>query len=439
VDNIIFDFDYAKACVTTDEIKQVGSKLIPEIKQIQDALSQGYETEYASIHLLADNHMLQLVTHLIEKKKKLHISMLVVIGIGGSNLGTIAVHKALHGDFHNKKNPDVKIYFADTVDADYLSDVLYLVEKELRSGEHVLVNVVTKSGTTTETIANFEIFLNLLKTYNPQNYADYVVATTDKNSPLWVYAQKTSIDCLEIPKNVGGRYSVFSSVGLFPLGFLGVNIKDLLTGARNILQDCLDERVEKNPAMVSASINYLHYKQGANIHDIFVFSKYLRSFGQWCRQLVGESVGKKFDKEGKEVAVGVTPTVSVGTVDLHSVAQLYLGGPQDKFTTFVSVTPKANIQLPKMDALGQLVENIQGKSISCIMDSIIGGVKAAYVEDKRPFISVHIPEVEEIHLGQLMQWKMLEIMYLGYLLHVNPFDQPQVELYKKEIRKLLSK
>jgi len=439
VDNIRFDFDYTKARVSSEEIKKIGAQLIPEIKNIKSALSQGYKTEYASVHLLSDAHMLDAVNQLIDKKKKLHITTLVVVGIGGSNLGTIAVHKALHGDFHNKKNPDVKVYFADTVDADYLSDVLYLVEKELRSGEDVLINVVTKSGTTTETVANFELFFSLLKKHKPETYTHYIVATTDKGSPLWEYAQQNAIDCLEVPKKVGGRYSVFSPVGLFPLGFLGVDIKNLLAGARCILQDCLDERVEKNPAMLSAATNYIHYRQGANIHDIFVFAKYLRSFGQWCRQLVGESVGKKFDREGKEVAVGVTPTVSVGTVDLHSVAQLYLGGPQDKFTTFLSVTPKAKLFLPKIDVFETFVENIQGKSISCIMDSIIGGVKAAYEGDKRPFVSVHLPEVEEIYLGQLMQWKMLEIMYLGYLLHVNPFDQPQVELYKKETRKLLAK
>jgi len=298
---------------------------------------------------------------------------------------------------------------------------------------------VTKSGTTTETVASFEMLLNLIKEYKPETYANYVVAITDKDSPLWVYAYQNAIDCLEIPKKVGGRYSVFSPVGLFPLGLLGVDIQKLLAGARDVLQHCLDEDIEKNPAMTSAAINYIHYKQGANIHDIFVFSKYLRSFGQWCRQLVGESVGKKFDKEGKFVAVGVTPTVSVGTVDLHSVAQLYLGGPQDKFTTFVSVAPKATLFLPEIKAFDSFVENIQGKSISFIMDSIIGGVKAAYVGDKRPFVSVHIPGVQEVYLGQLMQWKMLEIMYLGYLLHVNPFDQPQVELYKKETRKLLGK
>ena len=184
---------------------------------------------------------------------------------------------------------------------------------------------------------------------------------------------------------------------------------------------------------------FYHYKKGANIHDTFVFSKYLRNFGQWYRQLVGESVGKKFDKEGDLVEVGVTPTVSVGTVDLHSVAQLYLGGPQDKFTTFVTVKPKSHMFVPHIDEFNMFVENIQGKSVSFIMDSIFGGVTAAYKNDGRPFASVGLPVVDEYCVGQLLQWKMLEIIYLGELLNVNPFDQPQVELYKKETRELLRK
>ena len=437
--NVIFDFDYTKACVTSEQVKKIGLQLIPEIQQIKHVLPKKYETDYASLHVPYDTPMLNTVLQLIDEKKKLCISTLVVIGIGGSNLGTIAVHKALCGDFHNKKDPAIKVYFADTVDSDYLCDLLCLVEKDLCVGQNVLINVVTKSGTTTETIANFEMFFDLLKKYKPETYSNYIVITTDKGSLLWNYAQKHTIDCLDIPTKVGGRYSVFSPVGLFPLGFLGVNLKKLLVGARSMLQECLKEDIEKNTAAMSAAIQYIHYKNGANIHDIFVFSKYLRSFAQWCRQLIGESVGKKFNKAGKEVAVGVTPTVSVGTVDLHSVAQLYLGGPQDKFTTFISVAPKCNLFLPEIKAFDEIIENIQGKSVSSIMNSIVGGVKAAYVGDKRPFVSVYVPMVEEICLGKLMQWKMLEIMYLGYLLHVNPFDQPQVELYKKETRKLLKK
>ena len=434
---IVFDFEHT--LVSQSDIEKISEKLTPEIENIKKQQTLKYKTDYASLYVPFDPELLNIVEAIIKKKKKLDPYVLIVIGIGGSNLGTIAIHKALQGDFYNEKKDAMKVYFADTVDSDYLENIVQIIEGYLISGKNILINVVTKSGTTTETIVNFEIFFELIRRYRPDNYSDYIVVTTDKDSKLWDYAGQNAMDRLEVPKKVGGRFSVFTPVGLFPLGVLGINLKNLLDGAKSIIKDCTTEDIFSNPAVLSASVIFYHYKKGANIHDLFVFSKYLRSFGQWYRQLVGESVGKKFNKEGDLVEVGVTPTVSVGTVDLHSVAQLYLGGPQDKFTTFVTVQPKNEIYLPKIDVFNTFVENIQGKSVSFIMNSIFGGVKAAYENDGRPFVSVDLPAVDEYFMGQLLQLKMLEIMYLGYLLNVNPFDQPQVELYKKETRKLLSK
>ena len=410
VKKIVFDFE--SALVSQDDIKKIGEKLIPEMKNIKKQQAAMYETDYASLYVPSDPKLLDAVEALIEKKKKLHPSVLIVIGIGGSNLGTIAIHKALQGDFYNEKKGSIKVYFADTVDSDYLENIVKLVEGYFASGKNILINVVTKSGTTTETIVNFEIFFELIKRHRPDNYNDYIVVTTDKGSKLWDYADQNNMDRLEIPKKVGGRFSVFTPVGLFPLGILGINIKKLLSGAKSVIKDCMSEDILSNPAVLSASVIFYHYKKGANIHDMFVFSKYLRNFGQWYRQLVGESVGKKFNKEGDLVEVGVTPTVSVGTVDLHSVAQLYLGGPQDKFTTFITVQPKNEIYLPTIDAFNTFVANIQGKSVSFIMDSIFGGVKAAYKNDGRPFVSVNLPAIDEYFMGQLLQWKMLEITEL---------------------------
>lgn len=313
-----------------------------------------------------------------------------------------------------------------------------MVENELKNGKNILINVVTKSGATTETIANFEVFLELLKKYKPGDYRDYIVATTDRGSRLCEYANKNNISCLALPKKVGGRYSVFSPVGLFPLGLIGIDIEKLLKGAESIIKDCISENIDENPAAKSASIIFHHYSNRMSIHDTFIFSRNLYYFGQWYRQLVGESIGKKFDTEGEVVEVGITPTTSLGTTDLHSVVQLYLGGPRDKFTTFVTINPKTEISLPENEVFEQFVANIQGKPVSFIMNSIVGGVKSAYKSDKRPFVSVHIPQVDEFTVGQLLQWKMLEIVYLGSLLKVDPFDQPQVELYKKETRKILA-
>jgi len=437
VKKIIFSFDAETACIDKNYFTKTADKLISEIKKIKDALAKGYETDFASVNLPSDKKMLDAVQSLITEKKRLNPSILVVVGIGGSNLGTIAVHKALNGTLYNEKNPPIKVYFADTVDSDYLGDIIQIVEGELQKGRNVLINVVTKSGRTTETIANFEVFLDLLMKYKPDNYKDQIVMTTDKGSALWNYGKKYGFSCLGIPKRVGGRYSVFSPVGLFPLGFIDIDLKKLLDGAQNMVVSCTSENISENMAAISASFLYYHYQHAIRMHDTFIFSRALYAIGLWYRQLVSESLGKKFDRQGNIVEAGITPTVSLGTTDLHSVAQLYLGGPKDKFTTFVTARPKRKIILPNFLDFDQFVANIQGKSVSSIMDAVSEGVKRAYKKEERPFVSVEIPQIDEFCIGQFLQWKMLEIIYLGYLLNVNPFDQPQVELYKKETREVL--
>jgi glucose-6-phosphate isomerase len=307
-------------------------------------------------------------------------------------------------------------------------------------GHRVLINVVTKSGSTTETIANFELFLELLIQYHPDDYADYIVITTDRDSVLWHIGKQEKCTVLEIPKKVGGRYSVFSAVGIFPLGILGLDTKALLEGAHYILNHCTSLPSEENYAALTASILYAQYKKKVTIQDMFLFSVQLEGVGRWYRQLMGESIGKEFDRKGDKVEIGITPTVSMGSVDLHSVGQLYLGGPRDKGTTFVSITEQENsLVLPHFEQFEKAVAKIQGKSMVSIMDAILQGVKTAYAKHARPFISIELPECSEYYIGQLLQYKMVEMIYLGYLLNVNPFDQPNVELYKKETREILEK
>ena len=244
---------------------------------------------------------------------------------------------------------------------------------------------------------------------------------------------------MHIPKNVGGRYSVFSPVGQFPLAIIGLDIKELLQGACDAVQQCTLPEVEKNPAALSSIIKYEHYKNNAvNINDLFVFSVQLEAMGRWYRQLMGESLGKEFDIDGNKVDVGITPTFSVGSTDLHSVGQLYLGGPRDKFITFLDIEEyKGPIAVPNFPEFKNLVAKIQGKTLPSIMDAILKGVKEAYKKNERPFCSLVLPTLSPYYMGQLLQFYMIEIMYLGFLLRVNPFDQPHVELYKEETRKLL--
>ena len=423
--------------IEDEDINRIYDKLEPEIRRMGEVLKQGYFTEYASINLIDDNNSLGKIKSIISEKKMLNPKVLVVIGIGGSNLGTMAVQEALLGKLYNQYGSETKILYADTVDSDQIFVISKIVEWVLRHGENVLINVVSKSGGTTETIANFQVLIDILKKYK-QNYQDYVIVTTDQNSKFFNFALNNKFTVLEIPKKVGGRFSIFSPVGLFPLGILGVNIDELIEGAKIMRDKCLIKNIKINPAALSASIIYNYSKKNKNIHDLFIFSPDLESFGKWYRQLMAESIGKEFNIQQKQIFNGITPTVSIGSTDLHSMAQLYLGGPFDKFTTFISVkNNRFGVEVPNDPEYSQLVEGIQGNRLHTIMDAILRGVQKAFEKGNRPFTEIILPEKSESSIGQLLQLKMMEIMYLGYLMEVNPFDQPNVENYKSETKKIL--
>lgn len=431
-------FDYKNNCqVTHEALEPLQKKLQAEIARIHNARDHNYNTAYASINLPFDTELVKTIKHVVKEKKCLQPTILIIIGIGGSNLGTIAALEALQGKFYNKYN-DINVFFVDTIDSDYIHDIAQLVEHELTRGNNILINVISKSGTTIETIANFEVFLEILKNHRPYNYHNFIVATTDKGSALWHLAVNEKFTYLEIPHNVGGRYSVLSAVGLFPLYFCGIDIENLCAGAQHGFLLSTQKEFPHNPAAISAVLIATHYQQGNIIHDTFIFSVALASLGAWYRQLSAESVGKAYDKNNKLINTGVLPTISIGSTDLHSVAQLYLAGPYNRFTTFVAVEHnQTNINVPNYKKFEMLAPNIQAKSLSTIMHAILEGTKKAYLNDNRPFISITLPEKSAYYIGQFMQMKMIEIMYLGFLLQVNPFDQPHVENYKKETRKLL--
>lgn len=326
---------------------------------------------------------------------------IVLVGIGGSNLGAMAVYKAVR--------PKKKIFFAETLDARKLDRILDRLEHP------TALVIISKSGTTAETIANAAVLLNKLKNKCK------VVAVTDKGSKLWNWAADNDFLSLAAPDDTSGRYSFFSAVGLFPLFLAGVKIEKLLEGARE---------ADQRNAVSSAEEIYENLKSGKNIHDMFLFEPDLEWLGKWYRQLVGESLGK----DGR----GITPTVSIGTTDLHSVAQLYLGGPKDKFTTFVTVKNSGkDFKIPPAYGIDELVGGISGRTFSELREIVFNGVKTAYTKQNLPFRQIELNDISEKSLGRFIQERMMEVAELGKLMGVNPFDQPQVELYKEETRKLL--
>jgi glucose-6-phosphate isomerase len=432
-------FDYKESClIDADALQAMETILLPEIHRIYETRNNGYSTDYASINLPFDSELLKTIALTVKEKKSFCPTTLVVIGIGGSNLGTIAILEALRGKFYNEHH-NINVYFVDTVDADHNYDIAQLVERDLATGNNIVLNVISKSGTTTETIANFEIFLEILKSHRPYNYHDFVVATTNKDSALWKLAEKEEVACLAIPDYVGGRYSVFSAVGLFPLCFLDIDIEELVQGAQSGFMSSTQEQLSHNYAALSAAIIATHYKHGLIIHDTFIFSIALQNFGAWYRQLSAESLGKAYNRENKLVNTGILPTISIGSTDLHSVVQLYLAGPYNRFTTFIGINKNnCDIIMPNYEIFESLVPHIQNKPLSIIMDAILEGTERAYYNDNRPFIDVILPEKSAYYIGKFMQIKMIEIMYLGFLFNINPFDQPQVENYKKETKRILA-
>lgn len=359
-----------------------------------------------------------------------------VIGIGGSNLGTKAIYDALYGNVDviaSQRYP--KIIFLDTVEVNFLINAKKLLTSLLDKPESFVINLISKSGGTIESLFNFHA---LMQDIPLDQISDRVVVTTDEGSPLWKAAEAHLFHRLSIPEPVGGRYSVFSAVGQFPFYLLKIDVDTLLNGAQAALTSCLDIDWQQNPAFLSASFLFAHYAQGKVIHDTFLFHPQLESLGKWYRQLMAESLGKQKELEGTMQHIGMLPTVSIGTTDLHSVAQLYLAGPRDKVTTFVTAGCAADIALGSEPSILNTYSDLHRVSASTLLDSIYKSVSEEYRTEGLPFVEIRFDAITEYELGQFMQFKMVEVMYLAKLLNVPAFDQPNVEGYKERTKQLLA-
>ncbi|MBI3626848.1 hypothetical protein HY224_02285 [Candidatus Uhrbacteria bacterium] len=427
------NFSSNSSLIKTSEILKLAKPLQPYIDELK-SLPSGYTQPESFINLVLDQEALQTCKKVRSSKVTDKLKYLVVVGIGGSYLGTKALYDALFG-FSDALEPDrwPKIIFVDTFDPELLTILDRFLGTQIVSPEEILINIVAKSGTTNETVVNADLVLQKLSR-KFKNFDQRVVVATAYNSPMWRLAKLHEISLLEIPSIINGRYTVFTPVGLFPLAVLGVDVQSFMTGGQKMLSHCLADTSE-NLVALSAAIIYKHYQAGVKIHDHFFFHPELESLGKWTRQLVAESLGEK--RKGKNANVGVTPTVSVGTNDLHSMVQLYLSGPYDKFTTFINAPSHANLKVQNSD-WAKITDHLSGKSISEIMSATFEGVKRSYIKCKRPFAEITLSGITAQGIGEYMMFKMLETIYLAKLLKVNAFDQPEVDDYKAETRKILS-
>ncbi|MBI4120995.1 MAG: hypothetical protein HY457_01945 [Parcubacteria group bacterium] len=432
-------FNFKDSIGVRDNVFREGREILaPYIAYVQKTIDDGgYDKEEGFANLPGDEVLLTAVQTLIAEKVTGKLVYVVVLGIGGSNLGTKAVYDALHGfvdALELKRFP--KLLFLDTIDARYRNALMILLKERVTSPEEILICLVSKSGGTAETIANAE-YVRVELEQNLGDMSDRFVVITDPNSPLQKKADEHAIAVLTVPEKVNGRFAVLSAVGLFPLAAAGIDIRAMREGALAIQKTCLSLSVEENPALASAIALWALHKEGYTIHDTFFFNPCLESLGKWYRQLMGESVGKENDLHGQVIHMGITPTVSIGSNDLHSVGQLYIGGPKDKVTTFVVAEHTGPERTFEEGLFAGLVPELRGKTPNTIITAMFEGTKAAYKNHALPFMEVVFPDISAHSLGSFLQYKMFEMMYLAKLLNVDAFDQPNVEAFKTETKRIL--
>ena len=359
--------------------------------------------------------------------------VLVVIGIGGSYLGARAVIEALSHNFQSlkgdSKNPLV-IYAGQNIGEDYLYDLLEVLEKK----EYALA-VISKSGTTTEPAIAFRILKNHLeKKYRKQEAKERIIAITDKEKgALKKLATDEGYQTYVVPDDVGGRYSVLTPVGLLPIAVAGFDIRKLIEGARTmeILNRKATAMDENSMALYAAARNAL-YNSGKNVEIMVNYQPNLFYLTEWWKQLYGESEGK----EGK----GIFPAGVNFTTDLHSMGQYIQDGQRFLFETVLSVEkPNKNLEIPFDENDLDGLNYIAGKRMNEVNKMAELGTTLAHIEGGVPNIEIEIPEVSEYYIGQLIYFFEMACALSGYILDVNPFDQPGVEAYKKNMFALLGK
>ncbi len=381
--------------------------------------------------LLGDKPELADAIEAYAQKVRGRYTDMVVLGIGGSSLGGYALLKALLHPYWNQladRGGLPRFHFVENVDSDQmvgLGDVLPL--------ETTLFLVISKSGTTAETMSAFLYFKDAVEAkVGADKAAEHFVAITDANKGiLRDMADAYGYPTFEVPDDVGGRFSVFSAVGLLPAALCGVDIRALQQGIRTMVAQCQNPDIHQNPAAQLALIHFLMAQRGKNVAVFMPYSVRLAFVSDWFVQLWAESLGKKHDRNGQVVHVGQTPVRAVGVTDQHSQVQLYNEGPFDKIITFVRVdNPDHAVTIPhprNADALAYL----GGKTFNQLLLAELESTQASLIRNRRPFVEIRLPQIDAEHFAQLLTLLEIQTALAGELLNIDPFDQPGVELAKQ--------
>lgn len=360
--------------------------------------------------------------------------VLLVIGIGGSYLGARAAIEMLQHSFYNvlpkEKRCSPQIIFAgNNISSTYMMDIIDLLE-----GKDFSINVISKSGTTTEPAIAFRIFRKILEEkYGAEEARKRIYATTDKaKGALKTLANEEGYETFVIPDDIGGRYSVLTAVGLLPIAVSGADIRAMMKGAADAREDFSKSELDENPAYQYAAVRNILYNKGKTIEMLVNYEPALQYFAEWWKQLYGESEGK--DQKG------IFPASANFSTDLHSLGQYIQEGRRDLFETVIKVEkPRRGLTIEAEDKDLDGLNYLAGKTVDFVNDKAFEGTLLAHTDGGVPNLIVSVPALDEYHFGYMVYFFEKACAMSGYLLGVNPFDQPGVEAYKVNMFALLGK
>lgn len=384
-----------------------------------------------------------IVKDLIDTANKIkdRFDAFVVLGIGGSALGPIAVQQALNHMHYNELSKEdrggyPRLYVVDNVDPERMDALFDVIDIEKTA-----FNVITKSGSTSETMSQFLIIQDMLKTKLGDKYQDHIIATTDaENGNLIKIAKQEGFKTFFIPRGVGGRFSELTPVGLLPAAVCGIDIEELLAGAAYADELSSVDNVYENMAYMAATLQYLAMKAGKNISVMMPYADSLKYMADWYAQLWAESLGKRYDLEGKEVFVGQTPVKALGVTDQHSQVQLYTEGPFDKVVTFLGVGEyRKTMEIARGYEDIPAVSFLGGHTLNELIHAEQAATEYALLKAKRLNRTITLPVVNAFTIGQLLYLLEVETAFAGDLLNIDAFDQPGVEEGKNATYALLGR
>jgi len=418
------------AGVSRAELRSVADAAQRAHARVAENTHGGLDAEYGCLNL--PQAMPALLADITAEAEKLRrFSDVIILGIGGSNLGALAVYQALARGGHRRERP--ALHFIDNIDPDYLHDLLARLAPETTG-----VVTISKSGGTIETLTQYFVvrdWLNGRLSAAPARAHQWIV--TDPSSGwLRALAKNEGIRALPVPPNVGGRYSVLSAVGLLPLAAVGVDVTALLAGARANAARCETDDMARNPALEMAALYYLlDVRKDKRVSILMPYVNALRLFSDWYRQLWAESLGKR---RADGTPAGTLPVPALGAVDQHSQLQMYLESRRDKIFSFIALEHWTHaVPIPLGDAEHAALPYLARKTLADVLAAEFNATRRVITDYGHPNLTIYLPVLNAHTLGQLIDLYQRVTVYAGLLYGINPFDQPAVESGKHLTRQYL--